>query len=65
MNILLVSPLVYPVNENSKYVGIEKLVWQYSKELVKRHKVTVLGHKESTFPAGVEVLSYLTHNEDT
>jgi len=56
MNILLISPVFVPVTPDSKYLGIEKMVWNYAKELVKNHKVTVIAHELSVYPEGVEIL---------
>ena len=62
MNILLVSPLEFPVNQFTKYAGIEKLVWEYSKELTKQgHSVTVMGHEKSVFPERVTLLACPTN----
>lgn len=57
MKILLISPLGFPVNEKSKYAGIEHLVWEFSRELVKNHDVTVMAHSASIFPEGVKLLA--------
>jgi glycosyltransferase involved in cell wall biosynthesis len=52
------------VNQNTKYAGIEHLVWEYSKELsANGHKVSVMGHAESKFPTGVLLLSTKTTND--
>ncbi len=53
MNILFISPTDAPINKKSKYVGIERLVWEYSRELIKSHKVTVIGHQDSDYADGV------------
>ena len=53
MNILLISPLGYAVNPQTKYAGIEKLAYQYACELAKEHKVTVLGHSDSELPSSI------------
>jgi len=50
MKILLVSPLGFAIKPDTKYAGIEKLVWQYAQELSKEHEVSVLGHSDSVFP---------------
>ena len=55
MNILLISPLGFPVTPD-KYIGIEKLVAEYVKELIKEHKVTVMGHADSVYADGVFLL---------
>ncbi len=55
MNILLVSPMVIPVNPETRYAGIESLVYHYAKELVKEHEVSVIGRKDSVYPEGVKV----------
>lgn len=55
MRVLLVSPLGKVINAESRYVGIERLVWEYARELVKEHEVAVLGHADSVFPEGVKV----------
>jgi glycosyltransferase involved in cell wall biosynthesis len=59
LKILLISPLVKPINPDTKYAGIEKLVWEYSKELAKHNDVTVMGRDDSIYPNGVSV--YSTH----
>lgn len=64
MKILLISPLGFPINENTKYTGIEKLVWQYSQELVKEHDITVIGHADSKFPEKVKNLSTQVSSPD-
>ena len=56
MNICLVSPLGFPITPESRYTGIERLVYEYACELVKSHNVTVMGHAESIFPEGVNHL---------
>ena len=56
MNILLISPLVFPVSDSSRYVGIEYLVKEYAKELVKNHNVTICGHADSVYADGVQLL---------
>ena len=56
MNVLLISPVLTPITPDSRYVGIERMVWSYAKELIKNHKVTVIGHSLSVFPKGVELL---------
>lgn len=54
MNVLLISPLGFAVNAQTRYAGIERLVWVYSKELIEQgHIVSVLGHADSVFPEGV------------
>ena len=58
MKVLLISPLGFAVNETTKYAGIERLVWEYARELVKEHEVTVWGHTDSVFPQGVNLLPY-------
>lgn len=43
-----------PLNGSSRYVGIERLVWEYANELVKQNQeVAVIGHEKSIFPSGV------------
>ena len=56
MNILLISPVVPPITPESRYLGIEREVWEYSRELVKSHKVSVIGHAKSVYPEGVTLL---------
>lgn len=56
MKILLLSPIELAYNSRTRYGGIERLVWEYSNELRKRHTVTVQGHKDSEYPEGVEHL---------
>ena len=65
MKILLISPPVFPINSSSTYVGIERLVFNYSKELVKEHEVTVLGHADSQFPEGVKNLAIRPQGNNT
>jgi len=56
MNILLISPPEVPVRPESKYLGIERMVWEYARQLIKNHKVTVMGHADSIYPEGVQTL---------
>ena len=56
MKILLISPPEIPIRPESKYIGIEKMVRDYSRELVKNHTVTVMGHEDSIYPKGVLTL---------
>ena len=58
MKILLVSPLAYPITEVGNYAGIERLVWEYAKELIKSHDVTVMAHADSVFPDKVQLLTH-------
>ena len=58
MRILLISPLGFPINRQTRYAGIEQLVYNYSRELCKTHDVTVMGHAKSIFPPEVKVLPY-------
>ena len=58
MRILFVSPLGFPINAQTKYAGIEQLVWNYSQELSKNNDVSVLGHADSIFPDKVQLLPY-------
>ena len=53
MKILLISPLGYAINGDTRYSGIEQLVYNYAKELNKEHDVAVLGHVDSIFPDGI------------
>ena len=53
MKVLLISPLGFAVNPEARYAGIEVLVYNYSRELVKEHEVAVMGHAQSVFPDGV------------
>uniref|UniRef100_A0A6M3L7L9 Putative glycosyltransferase n=1 Tax=viral metagenome TaxID=1070528 RepID=A0A6M3L7L9_9ZZZZ len=55
MKILLISPLVKSINPDTKYAGIEKLVWEYAKELSNSNNVNVWGRDDSTYPDGVTV----------
>ncbi len=64
MKILFVSPLGFAINARSKYAGIEQLVWNYSRELVKEHDVTVMGRSDSVYSEGVEVLPYTPQPKD-
>ena len=64
MNILLVSPLGFPIRPETTYAGIEQLVFNYVKELVKTHSVTVMGHANSVFPEGVTNLPTLPQYND-
>lgn len=64
MKILLISPLGFPINSKARYVGIERLVWEYARELTKEHQVTVMAHAESEFPEGVELLPTKPHYND-
>ncbi len=57
MNILLISPMGFAVKPVVKYAGIEKLVYQFAEELVKSHKVTVVGRIDSVYPDGVNTFS--------
>ena len=59
MKILLISPIAIPIKPESKYVGIEKLVYQFAVELAKNHDVSVMCHKDSVFPEGVKTLPAL------
>lgn len=56
LKVLLVSPLWFPVNSETRYAGIEHLVWEYARALSKRCDVSVLGHKDSVFPPEVCLL---------
>jgi len=53
MNILLISPTVFPIKPDSGYVGIERLTWEYAKELIKEHNISVIGHPDSIYPQNV------------
>jgi len=65
VKILLISPLGFSINKDTRYGGIERLVWNYSSELIKSHDVTVWGHSDSVFPDGVKLLGYRpAPNED-
>ncbi len=63
MKILLISPLVKSINPDTKYAGIEKLVWEYSSELAKNNDVTVMGRDDSVYPEGIKVLPHTTTEE--
>lgn len=58
MKILLISPLGFAVNENLRYGGIERLVWNFASELSKEHDVSVWGHSDSVFSPRVHVYDY-------
>jgi len=65
MRVLLISPLGFAINQDTKYGGIERLVWNYSSELIKYHSIFVFGHSDSKFPQGVEVFGIRPYsNED-
>jgi len=54
-----VSPLGFPINPETKYAGIEKLVLYYANELNRLgHDVTVMSHADSVFPEGIKTLPY-------
>ncbi len=53
MKILLTSPLVFPINKDTKYAGIERLSYQYAVELSKEHQVSIIHHSQSEFPPQV------------
>ena len=55
MKVLIISPLGKVLKPDSRYVGIERLVFEYVKELVKTHTVAVMGHADSIFPHGITV----------
>src|SRR3990167_8553375 len=55
MKVLLISPLGFAVNSETKYSGIEVLVYNFASELVKNHTVGVMGHADSVFPDGVTI----------
>lgn len=66
MKILFISPLGFAVNQDSRYLGIEKLVYQFSAELIKEHQVTVMGRADSIYAQSVEVLpTTILSSEDT
>ena len=58
MKVLLVSPLGYPINSETRYSGIEKLVWNFASELRKFMGVAVWAHGQSKFPDDVLHFSY-------
>ena len=59
MKILLVSPLGFAINSQTKYSGIERLVWEYARELNNlNHDITVMGHEDSIFPEGIKLLPH-------
>ena len=64
MRILFISPLGFPIRHDSRYVGIEKLVYYYVKELAKSHEVAVWGHTDSEFPENVTNYAYKPQTED-
>ena len=64
MKILLVSPLGTPINPETKYGGIERLVWDYANELRRDHEVTVMGHADSIFPEDVTLLGTRSKDPD-
>lgn len=53
MKILFISPVAKPINPQTRYLGIERLVWEYARELSKTNEVAVIGHRESIYPMGV------------
>ncbi len=55
MKVLIVSPLGHPVNQETRYAGIETLVYNFTRELKNIFPVSVMGHSESIFPDGVTV----------
>jgi len=59
----LISPLGFAINEQTRYSGIERLVWEYARELVKKNKVTVMGHADSVYADGVSLLSYRPYGD--
>ena len=56
MKVLLISPVDHPIRPDSKYIGIERMVWHYARELIKEHDVTVIAHADSIYPEGVTLL---------
>jgi glycosyltransferase involved in cell wall biosynthesis len=56
MNILLISTLGFHITPEARYTGIERLVWEFSRQLVREHQVTVIGLEGSEYPEGVEFL---------
>ena len=58
MRLLLISPLAVPINDKTKYSGIERLVWTHAQEFIAQgHQVGVWGHTDSVFPEGVTLYS--------
>lgn len=57
MRVLLISPLGLAVTSSMRYGGIERLVWEFARELDKQgHDVTVQCVKGSVFPPKVKLL---------
>lgn len=66
MNILLISPLGFPINPKISYAGIERLVYYYTCELSKTHQVSVMAHSDSVFPEPIKNYHYKPRpNEDS
>ncbi len=63
MKILLISPLVFSITPETKYAGIEKLVYQYSQELSKEHDVSVIGRSDSIYPEKVNHIKVKAEGE--
>jgi len=65
MKVLLVSPIGFAITPQTRYAGIETLVWNYASELTKNHQVSVFGHSDNIFPEGVTLYGYKPEeNED-
>ena len=56
MKVLLISPLGFAIHPETRYAGVERLVWEYSRELSKTHEVTVMGREDSIYSEAVKVL---------
>ncbi|MDD4986659.1 MAG: glycosyltransferase [Dehalococcoidales bacterium] len=66
MKVLLISPVGFAINAGTRYAGIERLVYEYAKELLEHPEVsvTVMGHADSVYPVGVNHLPYKPEGED-
>lgn len=56
MKLLLVSPLELPYTVGARYTGLERLAVQLSEALAKDHDVTLMAHKDTSVPDGVNLL---------
>lgn len=66
MKVLLISPVWLPYTDTSRYTGIEQLVWSYASELsAQKQEVSVVAHKLSTFPTGIEHLKADSYADNT
>ncbi len=53
MKILLISPTNIAITPTSRYTGIERLVYEYSKVLCQEQSVSIISHPDSVFPESV------------